>query len=163
MRAQDVVAKFLFVLFFFFEVALLERIQLSQCVLAEGNSLMELAVVFYSMIIVPVVVLLHYDSVSMSVSSATTSPLLLLSSSGATVVFFRPFLHWEILQSEIWRDDKHETNNKQIVLLILVSILLIYWCIYGQCLDSFNAMLKFLLTKLVVDVIVVKLSSSQHQ
>lgn len=71
-------------------------------VLAGDNSWTELVVVFESVIIVPDVLLLHYDSNSVSVSSGTMSPLLLLSFLWAVSDFFRPFPHWEEnLQSEI--------------------------------------------------------------
>lgn len=56
------------------EVVPLEKILLSQCILADGNSFIERVVVFNSVIIVLVGVL-HFVSSSMSVSSGTTSPL----------------------------------------------------------------------------------------
>lgn len=71
-------------------------------VLAEDNSWMEVVVVFESVIIVLDVLLLHYDSNRVSVSSGTMSPHLLLSFFWAVSDFFRPFPHLEeILQSEI--------------------------------------------------------------
>lgn len=68
-----------------FEVALVERLKRESCCCQNASSLkvkvfLELAVVFDTVIIVPIGLVLHYDISSMSVSSGTTSPHLLLPS-----------------------------------------------------------------------------------